>query len=59
MDNTNKLLDAFFNRCKNETQEDNVYTPPEGLNGLKIAHTTMPDKPYGFNEVFENTIKSK
>lgn len=58
--NTQTKIHSFFNRFKSDTDESlflpNEYTPPKGVEGVRIEKTVEAEKGT-FNEVFENTIK--
>ena len=57
--NVQTSIHNAFNASNNETNKDNTYTPPAGLEGLRIKKTVYPDREYTFNQVFEETIKGR
>ena len=54
MINTTKLIERFFSPPNDGLFLPNEYTPPKGIEGLRIEKTVEPDERAGFNEVYKN-----
>jgi len=55
--NTTDKINKFFRSVLNDSSErlflENEYTPPKGMDGLKVAKTVITEKAT-FNEVYQN-----
>ena len=52
--NTLQKIHKAFNAPNERLFLPNVYTPPKGLTGLKVAKTIQPSEHATFNEVYKN-----
>ena len=52
--NNNEKIQAFLGRFKSDEAEDNVFTPQNKIEGLKIAKTIQPDERMDYSNTFKH-----
>jgi hypothetical protein len=52
--NNNEKIQAFLSRFKSDESEDNVFTPKNSANSLKIAKTIQPDERMSYSDTFQH-----